>query len=57
MNGPENVAVKGYGINTDPAVRNTIFVYRNRTVHSKFVNMKADDKGVAALQTAIEQVL
>lgn len=57
LNGPENVAVKGYGINTDPAVRNTIFVYRNRTVHSKFVNMKADDKGVAALQTAIEQVL
>lgn len=54
--GPDDAAVKGYGINTDAKVRNTIFVYRNRTVDAKMVNFDADDKGIAALHDAIKQV-
>lgn len=55
--GPEDPAVKGYGINTDARVRNTIFVYKNRTVNTKFVNFSADEKGVKTLNEAIAGVL
>jgi len=55
--GPDDPAVKGYGVSTDPKVRNTIFVYRNRTVDAKFVNFTADDKGIGALNEAIRKVL
>lgn len=55
--GPDHHAVKGYGINTDPAVKNTIFVYKNRTVAAKFVNLKADEKGLAQLREAVSKVL
>ena len=55
--GPTDEAVQGYGINTDAKVRNTIFVYKNRTVSSKFVNLTADAKGVSSLNEAIKQVL
>lgn len=54
--GPDHSAVKGYGINTDPKVRNTIFVYRNRIVDAKMVNFDANEKGIAALHDAIKQV-
>jgi protocatechuate 3,4-dioxygenase beta subunit len=55
--GPDDPAVKGYGVNTDPKVRNTIFVYRNRTVAAKMVNFVADEKGIAALNAAISSVV
>ncbi|MBM3493019.1 MAG: hypothetical protein FJX72_01660 [Armatimonadetes bacterium] len=54
--GPDDGAVKGYGVNADAKVRNTIFVYRNRTVDAKMVNFTADEKGVAALHDAIGRV-
>lgn len=50
-------AIKGYGINTDAKVKNTVFVYKNRTVSSKFVNLTADAKGISTLNEAIHQVL
>lgn len=55
--GPDHPAVKGYGINVDPSVRNTVFVYKERTVESKFVNLKADEKGLAALREAVAKVI
>ncbi len=54
--GPDHEAVKGYGVNTDPRVRNTIFIYRNRTVDAKMVNFEANEKGIAALYDAIQHV-
>jgi protocatechuate 3,4-dioxygenase beta subunit len=54
--GPDDAAVKGYGVNPDAKVRNTIFVYRNRTVDAKMVNFQADEKGIAALHDAIGRV-
>jgi len=55
--GPDHPAVKGYGINTDPSVKNTVFVYKNRTVEAKFVNLKGDQKGLTALRQAVNKVL
>lgn len=55
--GPTDPAVQAYGVNTDRAVRNTIFVYRNRTVEAKFVNWQADAAGVAGLRDAVTKVL
>lgn len=49
-------AVKAYKVNLDGQVKNTVFVYKDRTVQSKFVNLKADKKGVAELQTAIDSI-
>ncbi|HZO90006.1 MAG TPA: hypothetical protein VFB38_16880 [Chthonomonadaceae bacterium] len=50
-------AVKDYGINTDARVRNTVFLYKNKMVASKFVNLKADKKGQEALEEAIQNLL
>lgn len=55
--GAGDPAVQAYGVNTDRAVRNTIFVYRNRTVEAKFVNWQADASGVAGLRDAVAKVL
>lgn len=46
-------AVTNYQVNTSKDVKNTIFVYRDRTVKSKFVNLKADEKGLGDLKKAI----
>jgi protocatechuate 3,4-dioxygenase beta subunit len=46
-------AVKAYKVNTDAEVKNTIFVYANRKVVAKFVNLKADEKGLGELKAAI----
>lgn len=54
--GPKDPAVKGHKINTDEAVRNTVFVYRDRKVAARFVNLTADEKGLEQLQAAIKQV-
>lgn len=57
VSGPDDPALKGYGINTDARVRNTIFVYRDRKVSDKFVNLVADREGIDALTAAIRRVL
>lgn len=48
-----NEAVKNYKVNTAAEVKNTVFVYRNKKVVAKFVNLKADKEGIADLQAAI----
>lgn len=48
-----NEAVKNYKVNIDAEVKNTIFVYRNKKVVAKFVNLEANEKGLAELQAAI----
>ncbi len=49
-------AVKNYKVNTGTDVKNTIFVYQNRKVVAKFVNLKADKEGLAKLDAAIAQI-
>lgn len=49
--------VVNYKINLDPEVKNTVIVYRNKKVTAKFVNLSADEKGLADLQTALSDVL
>ncbi len=51
----EDSGVKGYKVNLDPEVKNTIFIYKGKKVTDKFVNLKADEKGVASLTEAIEK--
>lgn len=53
----EKGPIQAYAINTDSAVKNTIFVYRNRKVAAKFVNLKADSNGLTSLNKAISSVL
>jgi protocatechuate 3,4-dioxygenase beta subunit len=50
-------AVEEYAINTDPQVKNTVFVYRQRKVVAKFINFVADKQGLAELNSAIQKVL
>lgn len=52
----DHEAVKLYRVNTDESVKNTVFVYRNRTVAARFVNLKADEAGLKALNEAIAKV-
>ncbi|MGV3618187.1 MAG: hypothetical protein ACO1SV_22905 [Fimbriimonas sp.] len=49
-------AIKDYKVNTDSEVKNTVFVYKDRTVQTKFVNLKGDQKGLSALNTAIDKI-
>lgn len=51
-----NDAIGAYKVNTNAAVKNTIIVYKDMKVQSKFVNLKADAKGLAELNTAISGV-
>ena len=44
-------------ISPEPNIKNTIFVYKERKVSAKFVNLRADAKGTAELGTAIEHIL
>lgn len=46
-------AVEAYKINTSSEVKNTILLYRDREVKAKFVNLKADEAGLAKLKEAI----
>lgn len=54
---PKDGAVTAYKINLDPAVKNTVMLYRDRTVVVKKVNLVADEKGLAELKTAIGTLL
>jgi hypothetical protein len=49
-------AVKQYKVNLVPEVKNTVIVYRRKKVTDKFVNLKADEKGLASLSEAIGKV-
>lgn len=49
----DDEAVSDYEVNTAPEVKSTIFVYKNRTVDTKFVNLATDDKGLAKLDSAV----
>ena len=46
--------VKNYKVNTSSEVKNTVFVYKNRKVVAKFVNLKADKAGLSKLDAAIK---
>jgi hypothetical protein len=49
-------AIGAYKINTAADTKNTVLVYKNWTVESSFVNLKADAMGVKQLQQAIAGV-
>ena len=51
----DNEAIKNYKINT--GAKNTIFVYKNWEVKDKFVDLSADEKGIASLTTAIGSIV
>lgn len=46
-------AIKAYKVNTASDVKNTVFVYKNKKVVAKFVNLKADKEGLKNLNDAI----
>ena len=46
-------AVSAYKVNTESTVKNTVFVYKNKKVVAKFVNLKADKAGLKSLNDAI----
>jgi hypothetical protein len=49
--------IRAYRINVDPEVKNTVMLYRSKTVTSKHVNLVADEKGLAALNASISDLL
>jgi hypothetical protein len=56
VSAPTDDAVRNYRINTDPKVKNTVFVYRDRKVATKIVNLMADARGLSELSSAIRAV-
>lgn len=46
-----------YKISSDPKVKNTVLVYKNRTVVNNFVNLDASGSGAKALNEAIDKML
>ena len=50
-------AVSDYEVNTAPEVKSTIFVYKNRTVDTKFVNLATDEKGLAKQDSAVNSMI
>ena len=54
--GTSDSAIASYQINTGSNIKNTVFVYKNRKVAEKFVNLSADKDGLAKLQAAIDKV-
>ena len=49
-------ALEAYKITLAPEVKNTVMLYRNKQVTSKFVNLAADGKGIASLKSAIAEM-
>ncbi|HSI72485.1 MAG TPA: hypothetical protein VK934_04855 [Fimbriimonas sp.] len=52
----KDAAVSDYKVNVANDVKNTVFVYRNKKVSEKFVNLKADEKGLTELSQAIDKI-
>jgi len=57
VNGPDDSAVKLYHINTDEKVRNTVLVYKDKKLSTKFINLAANEEGLRRLNDAIAEVL
>lgn len=53
----DDEAIANYKVNVSADVKNTIFIYKNKKVTNKFVNLAADEKGLGELQAAIKQVV
>ena len=53
---PKDQSISDYKINTNPLVKNTVFVYRDKAVVAKFVNLAATPAGLIALDKAIAQI-
>ena len=49
-------SVSTYKVNTSSDVKNTVFVYKDRKVTQKFVNLHSTKEGLGDLQAAITQV-
>ncbi len=54
---PKDDAVKAYKVNLDPSIKNTVMLYRDRTVTFKKANLVADEKGLADLKSAIKALV
>jgi len=54
--GFENEAVKNYKVSLDKEVKNTVFVYKNKKVAAKFVNLTDSKEDLAKLEAAIAGV-
>ena len=52
----DSSALKDYKMSTAADVKNTVIVYKDRKVDAKFVNLKGDDKGLTALNGAINKI-
>ncbi len=48
--------VKNYKMSLAPEVKNTILVYKDKKVATKFVNLKADEQGLASLRAAVNKI-
>jgi hypothetical protein len=53
---PKNEAVTNYKFNLSPEVKNTVFVYKDRKVEAKFVNISQKDEGFKPLEQAIVKI-
>lgn len=54
---PKDYSLGAYKINLVPEVKNTVILYRNKRVTSKFVNLSANEKGLAELNTAVSELV
>ena len=52
----ENEAVKNYKVSLDKDVKNTIFIYKDKKVAAKFVNLTDSKEDLAKLEAAIAVV-
>jgi hypothetical protein len=52
----KDAAVSNYKFNVSADVKNTVFVYRDKKVSEKFVNLKADEAGLAELAKSIDKI-
>lgn len=52
----KDAAVSDYKFNVSSDVKNTVFVYRDKKVSEKFINLKADEQGLGELAKAIGKV-
>lgn len=57
LKGKNDESLQGYKINTDPSVKNTVIVYRNRKASAVFVNWtpKETNQLNAAITAAVNQ--
>ena len=54
--GKSDSAIEDYKINTNADIKNTVLVYKNKSVTTSMVNLKADANGLKSLNAAIESI-